>query len=514
MSLKKKIPIYILSSLVLLKLLDYFFFSFLFLKFPNEMEWDTSPWYNFLHSTKNLSFDSSKKKIIITGSSVAQYSFLPNELIEKEIDAKFYSHVAMSPTDLYYYSDEIISKKSDAVFYLINAGDFQLDHFIKKDSETEYKFSEEDRIRAYAKRHPVKFFYPLEFVLDEFSTLTKKEILFLLTKSFLFVNRYRSFAFDPIDSYLEHHYRSGRSYHNYLGPNANGNEIYRKGWTPKNFSIPCDESFDYLFEETIFIPKQNTEILISDYDGEIIHKENFSKSGWNKLKFKIPPDFEPMIFYFQISNTVSSKEIDGKAYGKSFEYGVRLSQNFCKTERQKNISYSRNESRDDFEIENMNDEEYKKDYFARMYEDGNLFLDKEKKLFKRPEIQRLYHLHKVKKFFSETKTEIKLWSEFEKLEQTAKKFHEKNIPLFIFNNPENPLELELYSNSNFYKTYLEFLNNLSLKYPNVKFLDFKDKVSKKQFFIDSHHLTFNGAKEYTNLIYKTILQPNLFGEKK
>lgn len=512
MSLKKKIPIYILSSLVLLKLLDYFFFSFLFLKFPNEMEWDTSPWYNFLHSTKNFSFDFSKKNIIITGSSVAQYSFLPTEIEDKDIDAKFYSHVAMSPTDLYYYSEEIISKNSAAIFYLVNPGDFQLDHFIEKNNS--YEFSEEDRIRAYAKRHPVKFFYPFQFIKDEFRNLTKKEILFLLTKSFLNVNRYRNFVYDPIDSYLEHHYRSGRRYHNYLGPNANGNEIYRNGWTPAKFSIPCDESFDYLFEDTVFIPKPNTEILISDYDGEIVHKENFLKAGWNKLKFKIPPDFEPMIFYFQVSNTVSSKEIDGKIYGTPFEYGIRLSQNFCKTDREKNISYTRTESRDDFEIENKNDEEYKKDYFARMYEDGDIFLDKEKKVFKRPEIQRLYHLHNIKKYFGETKTEIKLWSEFEKLEQTAKLFYEKNIPFFIMNNPENPLELELYSNSNFYKTYLEFLKKLTVKYPNVKFFDYKDKVSKKQFFIDSHHLTYNGAKEYTNYIYKNIIQPNLFGEKK
>lgn len=149
-----------------------------------------------------------------------------------------------------------------------------------------------------------------------------------------------------------------------------------------------------------------------------------------------------------------------------------------------------------------------------MYEDGDIFLDKEKKVFKRPEIQRLYHLHNIKKYFGETKTEIKLWSEFEKLEQTAKLFYEKNIPFFIMNNPENPLELELYSNSNFYKTYLEFLKKLTVKYPNVKFFDYKDKVSKKQFFIDSHHLTYNGAKEYTNYIYKNIIQPNLFGEKK
>lgn len=511
MSLKKKIPIYILASILLLKLLDSFIFSYLFLKFPNELEWDTSPWYNFLYKTKNLKFDPEKKNILFAGSSVAEYSYLPSEIDEKKMSIKFYSHVAMSPTDLYYYSDDFIAKKPDAVFYLVNTGDFQFDHFIKKDDS--YFYSEEDRLKAYSKRHPVKFFYPLQFLLDEFKNLTKKEIFFLLTKSFLNVNRYRNFLWDPFESYIEHHFRSGRSYHNYLGPNANGKEIYRKGWTKKNFSIPCDKSKDYLFDETIFVPKENTEILISDYDGEIVHKEKFSTFGWKKLKFKIPPDFEPMIFYFQISNTVSSKEIDGKVYGNSFEYGIRLSQNFCKTYFSKNISDERLESRDDFEIEGLTEEEYISDYEARMYKDAEEFLDIEKKIPKRPEIQRLFHLHNVKRFLGNEKSEIKFWSEFQKLEQVAKKMQEAKIPFYILNNPENPLELELYSKSKFYSSYLDFFYQLTLKYPNTKFYDLKDQIKTKQFFIDSHHLTYNGSKEYTNYVNQKIIQPNMEEKK-
>ncbi|MBK7054869.1 MAG: hypothetical protein IPH52_07395 [Leptospiraceae bacterium] len=49
------------------------------------------------------------------------------------------------------------------------------------------------RIHAYAARHPVKFYYPLQFLFDHFSSLKKQKFFPLLTKTMLYVNRYRSF---------------------------------------------------------------------------------------------------------------------------------------------------------------------------------------------------------------------------------------------------------------------------------------------------------------------------------
>ena len=501
-NVKKKIIIYVIVFLFVTKLLDSFIFSFLFLKFPNELEWDTSPWYNFLHYKEKISFVDSKQKILVAGSSVATYSFLPDNS-HQAVDAKFFSHVAMSPTDLNYYAEEMISKKPDMIFYIVNPGDFQMDHFVEG-KDANFHYSEYDRVRAYANRYPVKYFYPFTFLKKNYSELNKKEIFFLLTKSLLNINRYRTFIYDPIESYIEHHYKSNRSYHNYLGPNAFGIDIYRKGWTGNKFAIACDKSKDYKFEESLLTSKPDTEISVSDYDGEIIHKEIFSKPGWHKIKFKIPPDFEPMIFYFTVNKTVSSKEIDGKQYGKEYFYGVRLSQKFCTSNYGEDIFYSRLPSRDDYQLESMSSLDYEKDYFDRMYKDANSFLGKEEKIPMRPEVQRLNHLHKVKKFLANNNPDN--WSEFNELETAIQKFKAAGIPFTIVNSPENPLELNLYKNGIWYSKYLSTMKKFESD--SVRFLDYKDIIAEPQFFIDSHHLTFKGAKRFSDLFYSEILKAN------
>lgn len=97
--------------------LDRVLFPIALFEFPNELEWDTSPWYNFLHKQRNIRFEKDEKGILVTGSSVALYSAYPQQITEeirtsdipnaKNFRAEFYSHPAMSPTDLYYYSDDI-----------------------------------------------------------------------------------------------------------------------------------------------------------------------------------------------------------------------------------------------------------------------------------------------------------------------------------------------------------------------------------------------------------------------
>ena len=56
-NLKSKIILSIVAFCSLLIFLDWFVFSFLFLKIPNELEWDTSPWYNFLQKKENLKLE-------------------------------------------------------------------------------------------------------------------------------------------------------------------------------------------------------------------------------------------------------------------------------------------------------------------------------------------------------------------------------------------------------------------------------------------------------------------------
>lgn len=488
--------------------LDWFFFSYLFLKIPNELEWDTSPWYNFLHKKETLAFPKDKKAVLVTGSSVALYSFLLSdvnaELIQTPFLSDFFGHVAMSPTDLFYYSEEMISKKPAMILYLINPGDLQMDHFSPNmDGNGFIGYSEEGRIHAYTERHPAKFYYPHSFLMDHFISLRKTEILHLMTKSLLYVNRYRSFASDPIDAYLERHTRRKTSYHNYTGAELSPIQ-WRKGWTAKEFSVNCETITPTKFSETVFIPEKDTQMKVFADNHDLLADIQFTKTGWQKIEFEIPQKNKSNHFSFEISKAVSSKIIDNKAYGKEYFYGIRLSQNFCKKELERNISYKRLNSQDDETLKSMSLAEYESDYLERMYKDADRFVDREQKIPVRPEVQRLYHLHKVKKYLSE-KGPYR-WSEFTMLEKAIEKFHKAKIPFIIINNPENPLELNLYKNSEWYKDYLLFFQSLSEKY-NVKFYDHKETIPDMRDFIDSHHLTYEGSKKMTRS-YVEIIKDN------
>ncbi len=427
-----------------------------------------------------------------------------NELAKSsvKVHSDFFAHVAMSPTDLYYYADEMISKKPDLILYLVNPGDFQMDHFPQAIFGD---YSEEGRVHAYGSRHPVKFYYPLSFLFDHFTALKKTEILPLLTKSMLYVNKYRGFIADPIDAYLERHTRSGTSYHNYTGATLNPVQ-WRKGWTEQKFQVSCELKNKSEFVETVFNPEKDTEILISNTTNEL-YKNSFPKTGWQKIQFVIPEKIQTdtIDLSFSISKTVSSKAIDQKLYGKEYFYGIRLPQNFCKKVIERDISFTRIDSMDDQVLQQMTDSEYADDYFEKMYKDADLFRQLNDKILIpiRPEVQRLYHLHNVKKFLN-NKGAYR-WSEFAMLEKAAVKFKQANIPLVIVNNPENPLELDLYKESEWYKDYLKFYSELSKH--SVKFYDHKDSVPRVQDFIDSHHLSYTGSEKMIK-IYSEIIKEN------
>lgn len=81
LSIKQKLPLVLILFFSFTFALDNFIFDYLFYKFPNELEWDTSPWYNFQHKIKNTKpFSFHEKGVLIVGSSVALYSALHSQI--------------------------------------------------------------------------------------------------------------------------------------------------------------------------------------------------------------------------------------------------------------------------------------------------------------------------------------------------------------------------------------------------------------------------------------------------
>ncbi len=485
-SAKLRVLIISISFILVTLWVDRLFINHLYFYLPNETGWDTSPWYNFLHKTKSINFSKEHKSVLIAGSSVALYSALPQE-IQAELNQSsqqtysidFFSHVAMSPTDLYYYTDRIIEKKPSMVLYLFNPADFQFDYL--KSKETGATFDELEKIQTYPYRNPTRLFYPLPYLKDYFFQLNKKEFFHLLSKAFLTINRYRQFFFDPIDAYIERHWKSNRSYHSYTGI-VPDNGIWKQGWTNQTFTIQCEVKNKY-FKEVIFTQVPDTKVTIS-YKANTVYENTFKKSGWHSINFLIEETSGVVPLHFSMDKPTSSRLVNPREYGKEYFYGVRLSGNFCKQNLESSYSYIRTDSLDDIRFESMTIEEYRSDYFQRIYADEE----------KRPETYRMSVLKKGKNLIKDK--QFVVWSEIAMIQKIADKLKKNHISLILVNNPENPIELEEYANTIWYEGMLRYFKELEHK-NYFTFYDKKSSVTDPRMFIDPHHLTYKGSQKMT-----------------
>ena len=487
MTLKGRILAVFTALTISLLALDRAVFDYLYWKVPNEMEWDTSPWYNFLHYTKNLEFDR-ENRVLIAGSSVALYSALPDEIEKglKKTSVRFYSHVAMSAADFYYYTDDILDKKPARVVYLFNPADFQLDHFRKKGNTAEYNMA--SWMAEYRGRHPVKMYYPGAFVRDYSDVLSRADILNLTSRYVLTVGRYRSFFFDPFDALMERHTRSMKSYHSYTGVIPDEG-IWSSGWTPQKFTVSCNVPAGE-FSSTVYIPEKGWDLNVRS-QGEMLFSGTFSKKGWQDISFRTDRPLEQLEFFS--GKSISSRMAGGSPYGREYFYGIRLPQNFCRQEIHDNIAYQRDLFLDDDRFLDMSMEEYKSDYFDRMYRDAK----------KRGELWRLNLIARNKTILAQA--EFKPWLELEYLARAVRKLSAEGVRVILVNNPENSLELEKYGHSAWYRGYLAYMK--SLEKDGAEFVDLKDYLSDPRYFIDYHHLTMHGARRMTP-VYRKLTGEN------
>lgn len=507
--LKIKILVYAFIFLIALKFFDWLIFKKLYFSFPNELEWDTSPWYNFLHYIENIPNKEDPDKVFIAGSSVALYSVLPDKINKQKLNQKiqpyFFSHVAMAPTDFYYYLDKVISLKPSMVIYILNPADFQMEFLQEKDGKLFYNYYE--WLRHFHWRNPTRLFYPFKFSIDYIKDLKKNEIYRLWAKSFLYSNRYREFLWDPILAYQERHFRSGRSYHLYTG-SMPYEGIWQHGWTKPQFTIPCDFNLDpthliLLRKESIFIPVSETTVQVS-FQKNLIHEWEFKNPGWYSITLSIPahllnhtnlvshPENEKIVLDLEwsMNKTYSSKLAEKKPYGKEYQYGIRLSQNFCKNELEQNIAYKRKEFLEDKRFQGMSIEEYERDYYQRIYQDAE----------HRPELSRLSVLSQAKILLNQH--EFFLWIEIERLSSIRKRLEENGIRFILILSPENPLELNKYSKGEWYISLLDYLGESFQGH----FFDYSRFFQDPRYFSDPHHLTYEGAVLFTKELEEVLVQ--------
>ncbi|WP_411821485.1 hypothetical protein [Leptospira sp. 'Mane'] len=480
--------------------LDYIIFDKLYFLFPNEMEWDTSPWYNFEKKRRNIKSEDYGNQVLIAGSSVALYSALPEAMNEKAngaYHADFYSHVAMAPSDLFYYKDNLASLKPKLVVYLVNFADFQWEYVEFPNGKLQF-----DKIKwssEFADRFPAKTFYPTSYLFEYFRDLDRKRISKLAGKSLFYASRYRTFFWDPIDAFIENHFRSGRSFHRYEGSMPKEG-IWAKGWTVSaQTSLSCETGNKQ--DDSIFIPKANTKIEFSIYNNDsggdslFSRKEiSFPKAGWTTLDWQELGASAPRFFlkFRVLEGMITAKEADLYRTGLDYPVGVRLSHYFCKTPIYADRSYSRKSYFDETRFQKMSSAEYDRDYFQRMLENAE----------NRSELHRLRLVHSKKQEVNRLNFEP--WLEVDRVIQLSRYFKERNIPFLVVLSPENPVESSLYSKSKWFSGLKKYLKE-GLDQNKHGFYDRTDYISDKRLFFDPHHLTYEGAEFFQSDLNEIIL---------
>lgn len=490
-------------------LVDRFFFGTIYFLFPNEMEWDSSHWYNFLYKEKELKSNPKPNRIILTGSSVALYSALPEVLtkgLDSDYDVQFYSHVAMAPTDLYYYRKDLSETNPSLVVYFLNFADLQWEYLAPNASE--FVFNEEKWIEDFAGRYPAKTFYPSSYIYDYYPKLSKKILSNLSMKSMFLVSRYRNFFWDPIEAYVDNHFRSGRKYYLYQGQFPIEG-IWSKGFTRMEATIPCANAKDI---ESIYIEKAQTmvrfEFYRSDRNGlqKVTDKEIvFESSGWQYINLKElagRADFDTVkLLMLNLDNLPTAKEVNLIRVGKDEKVGVRLSHFFCKFQDTMNLSYLRRPYYDESRITNYTSSEYDSDYNDRMVRDAET----------RPELFRLNHVRKSKQLVNQFP--YKTFPEIERIKSLSEYFESKKIPFVIILSPENPLEYKYYKDSRWKSDWIFDLKN-TLDSNNQLLIDHIDAVPEKRYFFDPHHLTYDGAMFYQEKILSVLKSQIKYNSKK
>ncbi|GBF51824.1 hypothetical protein LPTSP4_33620 [Leptospira ryugenii] len=483
--------------------LDHVIFDYLFFKFPNEMEWDSSHWYNFLSLRKKLEREGESEKVLFAGSSVSLYSILPEKLFQDQTyKGQYYSHVAMAPTDLYYYREHISELKPKAVVYIVNFADLQWEYVEVKDGKT--NFNEKLWTSEFSDRIPAKNIYPFAFLKDHYQNLTKKQTLSLLGKSLLNVNRVRAFFFDPIEVWFENHFRSGRSYHRYAGEKPS-QDIWAAGWIKEEATMTC--TLDREVDDYIFSAKDQATIHLEIWGknksvSPIFQTEiSFKKKGWHKFPWeKFPKISQEFRLHLKMkSDLITAKEANIYHYGKDFYVGIRLSHFFCKAPNFTNKSYIRESFFDEIRFNTMSDQAYEEDYRLRILQSTE----------KRPELRRLNTIRDKKSQISNL--EFVSWLESDRILQLSEHFQKMHIPFIVILSPENPIESQLYIKGKWFAGFRNYLSSQLEK--NGHYLwDLTEVLPYPQLFFDPHHLTYNGALEFTKIMEPKLIE--ILGEKR
>ncbi|EMN42881.1 hypothetical protein LEP1GSC108_4021 [Leptospira weilii str. UI 13098] len=481
------------AGILILCLFDFLFFRVLIWKVPNESPWSSNHFYNFLYEYFTLrEKQKSRPRILIVGSSIAHYSFdresFRKEIFErtgKEVEVEFLSYAGMTPLDVWLCRNKIVELEPDFVVFPINFIDWRLHRAYSlnpsnKNETIDSKLLLLDALNFFEAPQS-RFIFPLETVLAFFSELGFVRTSEYISASFFGFYRYKDIFWKNLRSLYDHRYGRNTSYHGYNGVQI-PERVTSLGWTGKKFSFNLTEGmkregfFVQIVPEILF----SGPLKITFQKKNTIRTFSFSEPGWKKILLGNFFDSKDpgLPITAELSNTWIPYYAEGE--NKDWNYdrlGVRLQQTFGTDFPRNGMQYTREERLEDLRYLGMSDLEYSKYFNFRLLED----------YAQRPGIGYLIALKDAKLRIREEKFVPVL--HFQYLKKFADFLKEKEIPLWIVNNPENPISLDWYQYSSWYKDHLLFLKDISGN--GVWFSDLKDSLSMQD-FSDYHHFTFPG----------------------
>jgi hypothetical protein len=488
---------------------------------PNESAWNTNHFANFYYEWKKIQAESDqdraqnkdvvaaekKFRILIVGSSIAYFSFNPEDL-EKEIQSKvknrkiqvrFLSYAGKSPMYSYLFRKEILDLQPDLIVYPINFIDFRVHRAQVLQPGSRYEdIDESDLIQDALTEYEApqaKILFPWQTLRDLFGYLSgSQRAEFFWAGLFSFYGK-KSIWEIPFSNYWNHRFGRNTSYHGYAGVQI-PERVNALGWTGKEFTfIPVPPQKKGFYLEIVPEILSSGPLEIEFLQGKTSFLVQFDRAGWTKVQ--LPEEF------FDNSQPVRAKcnkvwyPNQAKGFLKDYHrdaFCVRLTQTFGTTTPRTNLQYFREERIEDLRYEGMSEEEYREYFFYRLFSDSEA----------RPGIRYLLDLVDAKKKIRKESFRPKLHFRF--LRSFAEEMADRSIPVLIINNPENPISLRWYVKSKWYRDYLKYLESMEEdRKGKIRVLDWKDLLPPQD-FSDFHHFTFPAMERMNSRYAEEILR--------
>ena len=513
MILKKnfKSLLIVLFSIILFKTIDILFFDVFIWAMPDESAWSTNFFFGYEHHFRELKKKPKNKPLVlIIGSSIAAYSLSPKDIQDylsksgMNVQVEILTYAGMTPIDTILLSKKFLSLNPDLIVYPVNFIDFRIHREMsirhRENERWKTRFLLEDTLH-YGEAPQSKIFYPLETILEFYSILSIEKIAEYLAAYLVYSYRYKDVYYENLKAVYQHRFGRNTSYHGYMGVEI-PEGIDSLGWTSKKFSFyPKPYMKEKGFYVQVVPEILNGGILKIEFfsqEGKLLQEEQFFYPAWHKiiLKKDIPEDQMITAKLSQIWYAYQAQE-DRLDFHRD-EMGVRLQQNFGYGFPPPQQHFERPPRKEDFRYENMNFEEYKEYFFYRLFSHPEF----------RPGIIYFSSIYESKKWVSSQNFEPN--PQYEYLLKWKSILEKSNVSMILINNPENPITLELYENSDWYKDQLEYLKKIQSK--EIEFIDIKN-MCKAQDFSDFHHFTYPAMKGM-NVVYSNFILRKLREKEK